>query len=147
VIRLAILAIACAACSPAPSASPDPAALPLDYAIVWDLPGSTDQGGAGPYFDTPSSNRLRAGPVLVAWWCAGSGILAVAPGRVGGAPEMPSPESPLAFQVACPTSGSGYVGWRRLGVEAVGGENALSIRNVGSAAAISYRLLFAQPSP
>jgi len=146
-VTLAIEVLSSAGCGSVPSVSPDPAALPLEDAIVWDVPGSTADEGAGPYFDTPGSNHLRAGPVLVSWWCAGSGTLAVAPGKVGHPPELPAPDSPLSFVVACPTGGSSYVGWRRLEVEATGGENALNIRAVGSSGPIAYRLLFAQAKP
>ena len=141
---LALVLLGTAGCAYVPVVTPDPAALPPDFAVVWDVPGSTDEDGAGPYFDTPSSPRLAAGPVLVAWWCAGEGRLAVAPGQVNHPPEMPPQQAPLAFEVACPTGGSAYVGWRRLAADALGGENALNIGQAGAGGAITYRLLFAQ---
>ncbi len=145
---LAMLSLVVGGCGSQPIASPDPAALPLDYAIVWDIAGSTDEDGVGPYFDTPSSKHLAAGPVLVAWWCSGSGALVVAPGQVGHPPEMPSDESPLAFEVSCPSRGTPYVGWRQLAASATGGENALNIHPAASpSAAITYRLIFAQQAP
>lgn len=131
-----------------PVISPDPAALPLDFAIVWDIAGSTDQGGAGLYFDTPSSKRFAAGSVLVSWWCRSSRTLAGAPGHVNHPPDLLSPESPLAFKVSCPTADSGYADWRQLVAPALGGENALNIQSVAAPfGAITYRLLFAQQAP
>lgn len=66
-------------------------------------------------------------------------------GQVDHPPAMPSPESPLAFKVTCPTAGSGYADWRLLVVPALGGENTLNIQSAAAPfGAITYRLLFAQ---
>jgi hypothetical protein len=147
-VGLAMLLIATAACGSAPAPSPDPAALPLDYAIVWDVPGSTAAGGRGPYFLESNARRLSDGWVLVTWWCSGSGTLSVVAGHVDHPPELPSPQSPIAFRMACPTGGSSYVGWGRLLNPAEGGENALDIRPVASPSAnITYRIIFAQRNP
>jgi hypothetical protein len=140
-----VLATGLVGCGSPPTTTHDPAALPLDFAILWDVPGSTSDHGVGPYFDTPSSPRLNAGPVIVSWWCRGSGTLEIAPGQVAHPPELPGPDAPLAFRVRCPTRGDTYSDWSRLAVDATGGENAIGIRAVDPAGgAISYRLLFAQ---
>jgi hypothetical protein len=145
---LAILIVAIAgACSPASATAPPVPAASADLEIVWDIQGSTDEGGRGPYFTEPRAPKLRPGPVFVAWSCSGIGTLRVVPATVARDSDPPPATSPLAFTVDCPTPfQASLLPWKPLATEAFGGENLVQIRAaLEPSPNIAYRIVFGQP--
>ena len=154
---LAVLAVALLLGGCAGEAGPDPGTAgpeagkgpyPEDLDFVWTVKGSTDEPGLynATYFNDPLAERLRPGPVYVAWSCSGTGQLAVQPSIVG----RPGPVVPvgtptvLAFHLSCPTE-PGTLRWIQLAAPALGGEDVVVIRPaIEPSGTMEYEIGFAQ---
>jgi hypothetical protein len=117
--------------------------------VVWDWEDSTETAGRGPYWVRGGAPNLRPGPVFAAWTCSGPGRLTVVPAHVAYDGEVPPSQSPLAFQVTCPTiGGPSVLTWRQLPSDAVGGENVAQVYSaLQPSTAVSYRIVLAQAAP